>query len=109
MASIRAEQISQSRIQGSLRQLSSNSVCGRRIRFLSMTWRRMSVPLQISVLRRFGTTWPIMRTLNGVLPNLVLYWRFGSDRIEKQPPDLAAARQTTSYFGDRTLAPMNLL
>jgi hypothetical protein len=26
-----------------------------------------------------------------------------ADRLEKQPTDLAAARQTTSYFGDRTL------
>jgi hypothetical protein len=25
-------------------------------------------------------------------------------RLEKQPTDLAAARQNTKYFGDRTLA-----
>jgi hypothetical protein len=32
-----------------------------------------------------------------------LYRQSGSDRLEKQPTDLAAARQYTSYFGDTTL------
>ena len=33
----------------------------------------------------------------------VLYRQSGSDSLEKQPTDLAAARQYTWYFGDRTL------
>ena len=32
-----------------------------------------------------------------------LYRQSGSDRLKKQPTDLAAARQYTSYFGDRIL------
>jgi len=35
------------------------------------------------------------------------YRQSGSDRLEKQPTDLAAARQSTSYFGDRTLVCQN--
>jgi hypothetical protein len=47
--------------------------------------------------------WPIFRPAAAAL-----FLTYGSQytrrsRLEKQPTDLAAARQTTAYFGDRKL------
>jgi hypothetical protein len=54
-----------------------------------------------------GASWLFFRVARStrMIQIWALYRQSGSDRLEKQPTDL---RQTTSYFGDRTLEPSAL-